>query len=605
MKKHFLFQPIFISIFFLIFAILILFIDSPRQYASRNLSHAESLAFNVVQQTGRLYKVKELVVANNQNSMIRVEPWYVCLHKILIQDIKTNNSIIVFGNHQQVTCTAMTFDLRSWLTNDHQRVLLFYSSNHHDINKYPELQISSVLFNGLRVSTLCCLILISTILILISYILRKALIEKKSIIIFLLAIIYYIYWFYNFPNTTYTNDWVGHLFYIQHMRYNLAMPFSYSNLESWHPITYYLISAFLSKLKPDFLAEITLYRVFGLSLFSIYLFFGFKTVQISLKSRKLVYFIALSLIAFWPYSVLLASRINNDLAFYAAASATIYYLIKWWNLDREQGQNNIFIPLLCLAITIVTKSNSIILVGIMGAIKLVALYKRKIKLSDFILPPNLLGIAFIIFALLLNSAKIILRYLDFEYNSFFYAGQYTPAMHLGGSDNYIVTLKHFYKFAVSNFVKFPNLHVGCRDNICSFWDFFLRTAIYGDFGFPYKYLKEARFLNLIFLIHIFINIISIFPFVYKKFRIHFYRLLPHYSVILFFIVASMSFMVLKKWQCTQDFRFCLPLCISWIIIGARNIEILQEEGYYVLPIVYIINSMAFIIGFPIFFVMQF
>jgi len=124
-----------------------------------------------------------------------------------------------------------------------------------------------------------------------------------------------------------SNDFHGHLAYLNHIQREPFSPFGYTGRESWHPPTYYYLAALSEHLGAWFgLRPLKGARIFSIVLYLTYLHFGLRTFRLLFTGRVL--WCASLLFIAWPSNFEMSTRINSDSAVIPVYAAVQFYLIR-------------------------------------------------------------------------------------------------------------------------------------------------------------------------------------------------------------------------------------------------------------------------------------
>ncbi len=356
---------------------------------------------------------------------------------------------------------------------------------------------------------------------------------------------YYLFWLHSFSNYRNTNDLAGHLNYIHYLTEFPGAPFHYFGGESFHPPFFYAVAAlfyqFFHFLDLD---PRTGVRLLSLILYTVFNIFGLKTLGLFQKRREIPE-TALALI-FWPCSILMATRINNDVALYAAWSASFYYLVKWYQDQESLAYRRMFF---CLMLAYCIKSNAYLLACVMGEGILLAFLGGRTSFRALCSKSYRRGYIWLILGVFLNYSKN-LYFQIFE-------NQNVSALHFGGRGDSVPSLVHFLSFDLGSYLRNP---FNILFNEPTFANNLLKTMLYGEFTWQHPLLASlTNGLFLAFLVMIFVNLR---PAMFQR----------QAGVMLCFLsfwacVAGLAvFYAVKKMAVCQDFRFILPCVVPLLVL---------------------------------------
>jgi hypothetical protein len=190
------------------------------------------------------------------------------------------------------------------------------------------------------------------------------------------------WWFFAYAGMfPYSPDIEGHLQYIAYMSQNLLPPPSYKGFLFYHPPLYYFLMGamnyvFAGEHMNAFTRSVV--RVFSIECFFIFLIYSIRIIRMA-KLPYEIYALCLLLMIFWPLNIMLASRIDSNLLLYPLCTVSFYYLMRWHETPQETGL--LARSLIFVALGIVTRTNAIVILGIMGLVILHKLITREIPFS--------------------------------------------------------------------------------------------------------------------------------------------------------------------------------------------------------------------------------
>ena len=128
------------------------------------------------------------------------------------------------------------------------------------------------------------------------------------------------------PDTV-SNDFGGHLAYLNHIRQEPLSPFGYTGRESWHPPTYYYLTAISEQVGSWLgLRPLRGARLFSIFLYVLYVHFALRSFHLLFQGR--MWWCASLLFIAWPSNYELSSRLNSDAALLPIYSAVQFYVLR-------------------------------------------------------------------------------------------------------------------------------------------------------------------------------------------------------------------------------------------------------------------------------------
>jgi|GEM_PF-3422783 len=380
--------------------------------------------------------------------------------------------------------------------------------------------------------------------------------------IWLASLPYFLYWLFYFSNSAYTNDLGGHINYIRYIASNPFDPYGYNGRERWHPPLYYYFAGLVYRISSGLFTvdPLSSVRVFSLALYQIFCWYGLRTLCVIIKNKTPAFYAGVALIIFWPVSILMATRINNDIAMYAAWSASFYYLTVWYT---EPTLHRFRYVVATLAICLMIKSNAVIPVGIASATLFYSLIKQKISWRYFIAKAQLVNAILFLFGVFINIGRLLFRE---ESN-----------LHFGGAGGGVVTFASLFGFNLAYFIDHPFNTIWKEP---TFLNNFLKTTLYGEFSFNHPDI--ALVLNVILLLFLaFLVLITAINIISDRSLLD--KLLPYLLGWIVPLLGVIAFYAIKRMEVCQDFRFALPLLVPMCILYAYNLDRIRPNKFMLIP----------------------
>ncbi len=186
---------------------------------------------------------------------------------------------------------------------------------------------------------------------------------------------------------SFEKDNLGHLGYIYYIFSNNSLPkvVPQMSYQFYHPPFYYMMSALFTKLFVFFGGQIEQADEFlqyvsvaysGITL--IYLNKILKHIKIDNDGR----FVAMALVTFLPYSVMMSGALNNDLLMYMLSVMCVYYFLKWYDTPKY---NYAIITAFCIGLAMMTKISAALLVPGMVLVILLKLWQERKQIKNILL----------------------------------------------------------------------------------------------------------------------------------------------------------------------------------------------------------------------------
>ena len=384
----------------------------------------------------------------------------------------------------------------------------------------------------------------------------------------------------------------GHLDYIKIIANDFILPNPTGGWEYHQPPLYYAVSAFFYKLASvsNLVNPLVLLQILSLVQFFIFLIYSIKILNITLTKRELI-FIASLFIIFWPSGVIHSIRLGNDVLLYMFFAISIYYLILWQQLKKP-----LWVALLYASLALITKSNGVILFGIIFIVILVEmLYQKEYKV--FFKNTLLIGVFFIL--------AFGINFID----NIYYAMQMENQDWLVGNVVNRINGQLFVSNSLVNYIYFDfktYLFEPYIDNWNDeygrqyFWNFLFKSSLFSEFFFNTSYQRTIAVVNSFLSLGIFTYIFVAIVTLNKKERL---------SSLVFLLILALSLIVLLAYRikipvsCNTDFRYIFPILISMAYFYAlalkkskeKGLVLIERFGYFQIIIFSILSILFFLI----------
>ena len=483
-------------------------------------------------------------------------------------DFSVNGQRIPFldGSEEPICHRRIIVDLKPYLQRGENRVSV--QSRPVGPNQLsPSPMGGPVLLGGHWASTLACLGLFTLAVWSMDAVLRKLGFFATTRIVVVLASVYFIYWLRFHRNLAYTNDLPGHIAYIKYMVYQWREPFRYRGAEYFHPLLYYFMAARVYAAASTFpqLNPLTAVRLFSWALYSVFLIYGLLTLKESVDTSRLAYHVGVIQMLFWPVSVLMATRITNDIALYAAWGASFYYLERWYRLRRPECLAS---SLWLFGVALLVKSSAVVLGAIIAGTVVYGVLARRFTVGYFVQRPLVIGACVVMACALLNTSRPIYEYMT--------GAPLSAAMHFGGGGGKPLGLRHYVTFNLHEYLEWPFVRWPAERPEMSFLNYFLRTTLFGEFTF--RHVRLASLISRVLLVEV--GMLALLGVIASQRR----RVaVPVILSIAIPMLALVALTIRTRWGVSQDVRFVLPMLVPCAVIYAQGLEVCRERGR---PILY-------------------
>ena len=390
--------------------------------------------------------------------------------------------------------------------------------------------------------------------------LRRWGIDALSCILFLVWATVSLHYIHISNNYAYTNDVGSHIYRVKFMASHWLEPYGYSGWEAHHPPAYYYIAAVGLKVCNAFgvIPRLTMLRFMSWVFYVVFSMYSLRALNLS-RLPKFSYHLCAMLFLLWPAGFHLASKINSESLYYALYAIAFYHILKWY----EQGKKrHLMKALLWAGASITVRTGGIIILTIVAALVIIALFRRRILLRDFF-TKGWIGVGiFLLLCMVINMGKVI-----------FY--HYPLANHLGDAYalqapydigryfhvNYIYTLQHPFNDWTDN---------------QSFWDYVIKTSLYGEYIWPSPEL--AKLLNFLLMT---IILYALLPWVSAR-RSNWSHMMPYALNGIIGLMYLIHFCAIGHGGPYQDARYIYPSLMCFVIFFGKSYEMQKARGEVVL-----------------------
>lgn len=382
-----------------------------------------------------------------------------------------------------------------------------------------------------------------------------------------------------------THDVDGHVEYIEYLLNHHSFPPNDGGWSFYHPGLYFLISALQWRLL-DVLHVSRAAILVSLQAQSVlwelgYAAFAFAAARLwldelpeesfgkGLLSRRALAALAAVLIAVWPATIIHSVRIGNDDLVYLFFGASFYFTTRWWTRKRER---DLHLAAVASALGVVTKTNALVLFGILGLLLLVHMAGRERERRPLVYLKRfapMVVLALASFAIALGSA--IKDTLTGKRTSFFVGNSdwVTNKLIVGNrAENYIwFDLPAFVNHAfISPWDDPPGRQW--------FWNYFFKTSLFGEFHFD-----SILVWNLAVLISVAFLGLLVFAVGSEILGAFGLAWLP-ITLTMTVLVASLAYLRMRHpWAPSAEFRYILPVLTPFLLAYLRGLTRCDERGW--------------------------
>jgi hypothetical protein len=381
--------------------------------------------------------------------------------------------------------------------------------------------------------------------------------------VLLIGIVLRIAYFDVTPYNVRVHDVDGHIEYVRWLLEHRSLPHSDKGWEFFQPPLYYVLSAASVAVSMPFAStrSVMIWVLqFQSLILSIAVLLASAWLAVMLfppdPGRRKRSILFLALIATTPTLVASASQINNDALVQLLAFLSIGLLIRFWRTGRQIFW---FALIALVSLGILTKLNMLLFLPVAylclffhGQVS----FRRKI----------FLGFVTVFLVLSFTEWFYILKYCA-ETTSF-------PIGNVSSLGNEIAlqnTPAHLLWFHPVRFVSIPYINV--ISDISGrqyFWEYLLKTAILGEFGYAPILFRWSQALLLVTLLIVPLSVIGFFRSIIN--RIERFETFPLFCLVVVLLSGHMAFRLHVPFVCSQDFRYSVGLFVpafAFAITGLR------------------------------------
>ena len=363
------------------------------------------------------------------------------------------------------------------------------------------------------------------------------------------------------PVTERTYDVLGHLQHIEYIAYQDSLPSSAYCHECFQPGLYYAVAAgvYSTARAARIFDPMLVLQFFSLAWFWVFLVMSARIARLWLPQQPEVQ-LATALLAFWPAGFLHSARISNDIAMYAFAATSLYFVLSWW---KTHSRRHLMIGAFLAACGVLVKTT---MMPVVAAIAVLIFYRM--------IRERRAGNAWFSYSLpllvMLAGIAIYLAQSSLRGNIRPPFGDNSPAMYVGNSWKQYLTLNTVSYFT-SPFVDSIRDGTGRR----YFWNYVLKSSMFGDYS-DWFHKPVQRFLALVMSPVLLSLVILFWIGVARSVRRAAGESLPLLVVIGVSLLSVFALRFYNPYSGNNDFRYIYPALIPIVLLivdGARNIRI--------------------------------
>ncbi len=408
-----------------------------------------------------------------------------------------------------------------------------------------------------------------------------------------------LFYFGIYGHSSYQHDQGYHIEFIKYFAENWALPLPDKAIEfPQQPLYYFLtgkIFAILSFLSISQDSILMFIASLSTSMMSFTLIIAYGILK-NITQDRFIINTALAFLAFTPSFVFLSAQINNDPLNYFLASLALYYIIKYYNIEKFRYFVYALIFSVLVFITKVSSGMISIVLFIVLLQKYFYKYNVKENTKEILLHVKIFSIVILMFL----GFSFLRVYLPSTHEFLFVNSGVFPGQEIKHLD-----FSYFFSFRIFDLINEGQSYVYDRVFMPvkqSFFTWQYATMLLGE----YNYEKVMQSLNLNRMVYLFslIYVVGFFSFLYyiKKMPLIVKILFP-ILIINQLLIANFAFSFPSV--CNTDFRYNSPTIIIWAIVIASglyqlymNVESLRKFIIYavvlanIAQIVWLINLLV-------------
>ncbi len=367
-------------------------------------------------------------------------------------------------------------------------------------------------------------------------------------------------------------DVAGHLEYIWFILKHFFPPAKHAGWMFYHPPFYYFLAAGAVRIGLLFTQDKeVIYKL--LQFFSLLLNAGFliATVEIfkrifgSRSGRKIApIWIATVVFVFWPGGVIHAVRIGNDGLQYLFSALSLLFFVRW---RQEDSRKAFYLSFVFAAFGMITKTNAILLFGLLGIYYLIDLIRTKAVVSRW---RELVVLGLTTLVVLMIGFRVPIKNFSGGLEMVSNASTLTRQLKVGNrAQNYLY-------FDLKTYINTPFVSPWKDETGRQyFWNYLLKTSLFGEFSEPDAHLgNQAVVLSWVALLMVLYTLAGMV--LQNRKWIEKNQVVLSYFVIL--ILGAIVFRILYPYASSNDFRYTLPILIPFSIFFAQAIVFFRFTG---------------------------
>lgn len=157
------------------------------------------------------------------------------------------------------------------------------------------------------------------------------------------------------------------LAYVRHIAKTGSLPADDQCFVCHHPPAYYAAAAAVYRTSEAIggLQPVRAAQGLSLPLAFAFVVFGALTIRRLVKGQRWLVTLGAALLALWPYTVINAARLHNDVLLATAMAGGLYFTLRWYQDDEAR---DLWLAVAFALLSVFTKSNGLVMVATLGGV---------------------------------------------------------------------------------------------------------------------------------------------------------------------------------------------------------------------------------------------
>lgn len=369
--------------------------------------------------------------------------------------------------------------------------------------------------------------------------------------------------------TQYVNDIAGHTRYITYLYRTRSLPLP----EGWQtqqPPLYYIMAALAFACgKALALAEpMQAARCLSLGLYTAFLMLSMSLLYRLVPHGGMERWLGAAVIAFWPEGFQFMVRVSTDTGMLICQAVTLYALVLW---HQERRPRQLACAIAAASVALAVKGSAVLCWGGIFLVVMWHAWRRGLGIRQWRMFP-VLGLALLAAAgMAVNFGRIALyRYQGHEIYWFMNIKKdMMPTVPLQPSGIY-----HYLYLDYLTLIRYPLLHAN-DEGYQSYWTFFLRTLVLGEWNWPSPSLMALECFFLLLIIGFGLT---------QLFRVRWpdNRFLPLVAMAASLVGGSIASHMVLPWVAQANARYAFSLIAIIAVFYASALHWHRSQGRSVL-----------------------